>query len=246
VLVSKGTSPELSYELEGPEAPLAAEVRPPGWWRPYEGPSRNPTGYEGDAEVGTYDLGERRSAESGGPTEWTNDSVSSRPEGALGVHGFSYMRNRVRGEGGPADMLPIYENRPEECVHRHPRVSGYERGSEVEGLSELYVVGSGKVGIGVFHPEEGTMDYHLLAQGDALVIGPDEVHAVLATSREFSYSCLQAPSLYHYPFNYTKHQFARVDEVDALLGRHLVGGLASIEEPGVYRLEADARALGVR
>ena len=247
VVVAKDASPRFLYSVPetGSMGPLAKTTTAPEWWESYEGEPMNTTGYRGDEWVGVYDLSERRNTDTGGSTEWTNDAVSARPEEADGVFGFSYMTSGRVNDGGPNDMVPIYENRPVESIHRHPKVHQYVQGSDITGIHELYVVVEGKVGIGVFHPEEGTMDYHLLEAGEALVVDPDETHAILATSKEFAYACAQTPSTYHYPFEYTKHDFSPVSEMEQRLGYDVNERLKGFTEPGVYTLDVDARALGI-
>lgn len=247
VVVAKDASPRFIYTVPktGSMGPLAMTTTAPEWWESYDGESMNPTGYRGDHLVGVYDLSERRNTTTGKATEWTNDAVSSRPDNADGVFGFSYMTSGRITDGDPNEMVPIHENRPSESVHRHPKVHRYVHGSDITGIHELYVVVEGKVGIGVFHQDRGTMDYHLLEAGEALVVDPDETHAILATSKEFAYACAQSPSTYHYPFEYTKHDFSPVSEMNQRLGYDVHERLKGFTEPGVYTLDMDARALGI-
>ena len=247
VVVAKDASPKFIYSVPdiGSLGPLAMTTSAPDWWESYEGDPMNTTGYRGDECVGVYDLSERRNTVTGKTTEWTNDAVSSRPDNADGVFGFSYMTSGRITDGDPNEMVPIHENRPSESIHRHPKVHQYVQGSDITGIHELYVVVEGKVGIGVFDRDKGTMDYHLLKAGEALMVDPDETHAILATSKEFAYACTQAPSTYHYPFEYTKHDFSTVSEMNQRLGYDVHEQLKGYTESGTYTLEMDVRALGV-
>ncbi|MDP7081423.1 MAG: hypothetical protein QF415_16120, partial [Candidatus Undinarchaeales archaeon] len=159
VVVSKDASPRFFYSVPetGSMGPLAMTTKAPEWWGRYEGDPMNTSGYRGDDSIGVYDLSGRRNAITGGSTEWTNDAVSSRPDNADGVFGFSYMTSGRIKDGDPNDMVPIPENRPTESIHRHPKVHQYVQSSDITGIHELYVVVEGRVGIGVFHQDKGTM-----------------------------------------------------------------------------------------
>jgi hypothetical protein len=242
-LMSPDSLPTINYNATENHLyavePLAVLVTHPDWWQPYTGHSLNASGYAGDKTVGIYKLSERKNPQTGTPTSWTNDSISLKQESAYGVLGFSYVLPKKRAEGrNPNAMIPIFENRPEESIHRHPQVSKYEPECNILGLSEFYIALSGKVGVGIFDTGRDTLSYHVLGKGEALRIDPEEIHGVLATSHDFQYLCIQTPSCYHYPFNYNKHQFSYVSEIEAKLGYDVIGVLLEFEEVGDYVLGA--------
>lgn len=224
--------------------PIALFATAPGWWRPYTGRSLNESGFEGDRRVGLYRLSERRDPATGSAIHWTNDSVSSKPDSVGGVLGLSYVVSKANERMNRTDgMISIIENRPEESVHRHPQVSKYEPANSMLGLFELYIVLSGKLGIALFDAGGYSLTYHLIEEGEAVRIDPEEVHAVLATSNRFQYLCVQMPSCYHYPFNHNKHQFFRVSEISSKAG-YEIADLLKLEKPGEYEMDARADRSG--
>lgn len=224
--------------------PIALFATAPCWWRPYAGPALNESGFEGDRLVGVCRLSERKDPATGMATHWSNDSVSSKPEFVAGVLALSYVIPRTTSRSGAdGEMVSILHNRPEENIHRHPQVSKYEPGASMRGLFEWYIVLSGKLGIALFDTGGRSLTYHLIKRGEALRIDPEEIHAVLATSHDFEYLCVQTPSCYHYPFNYNKHQFFHVSEIGEKVGFELAD-ILTFEEPGEYNLDAPANRAG--
>jgi hypothetical protein len=248
-LISSDARAKIDYNAIGKDIrhvePLAVFVKGPVWWEPYTGEARNSSGYVGNQNVGVYKLSERKDPRTGLPISWMNDSVSLKPESIHGTLGFSYVRpkNMNPQDRDVGRMIPIFANRPEESIHRHPCVSRYRSDSNIQGLAEFYLVLSGKIGIGTFNTNEDVLNYHLLGKGQVLGIEPEEIHGVLATSVDFQYVCVQVPSCYHYPFDYNKHHFAYVAEMETRLGFDVVSTLLGAEEPGDYMTKESITAV---
>lgn len=244
VLISKGIKPHV--EIKNLKDCFAISADLPEWWSRYTGESHNSTGYEGNEEIGIYKLSDRRDFFTNEPTTWTNDSVSKKPDNAYGFISLSYVIPVKKFNLKYKDeMIPIYENRPYENIHRHPDVRRYEHGSQIRGLTEIYIVTKGKLGVGLFNKYDNKLSYYLLAEGDVLQIEPGEIHAILCTSKDFAYVCVQIPSCCHFPYHHNKHKFSDVYEMSNRLGYDIFEKITQITELGLYNFRIDCKVLEI-
>lgn len=249
VVFKESTNASIHYlsKNNDEDNPVLITSSKPFWWNPYSEDIINPSGYDGNDEIGIYRLSERRDAINAKHTEWITDAISAHPPSTDGIFSIAYTKAQYEeNSSDKKHLVSIEKNRPSENIHRHPDVRLYED-SLMPGVTEIYIVRSGNVGLGIFDLNQGKLHYHLLEQGDVFKVDPEDIHAVLATSEDFEYLCLQNPSCYHYPFHHNKHQFSLVSEIKERLGYDLIGDtILHITKPGKYDIEnIDFAALGI-